>query len=154
MLTGCGGGLPGGILLPILDGRGVGSCLGRVNSLYNVSGGLAFRLTHRAFTAAVALTGKMPVRAIDGVLNRAGVRAARVCTHVAGDGVDGSVRSLTKGLNGMRDICGGTRWLGRCVYPPGRGRCKGEVCWGREKEGQRARYQDRGDGQGHVSIRT
>lgn len=106
VLRGCGNGLPGKGILPVVDGRGLGTCLGRVTSIYNVGGGLAFRLTHRAFTAAAALTGNMPVRAIDGVLKRAGVRAARVCTHVAGGGVDGSVRKLSGGFINVRGVCG------------------------------------------------
>lgn len=106
VLGGCGNGLPSNGVLPMVDGRGLGTCLGRVTSVYNVGGGLAFRLTERAFTAAAALSGNMPVRAISGVLKRAGVRAARVCTHVAGDGVNDSVRKLSGGFINVRGVCG------------------------------------------------
>lgn len=99
VLRGCGSGLPGNGVLPIVDGRGVGSCLGRVTTVYKVRGALACRMTHRSYTASILLTGNMPVRAMSGVLNRAGVQAARVCTEVASLGMDNSVRVLTRGLS-------------------------------------------------------
>lgn len=69
------------MLFPILYGRGVGTCLGRLTSVYNVGGALAARITERAFTA-FTLTGNISVRDITGVLNRAGIRVAHRCTHM------------------------------------------------------------------------
>ncbi len=80
---------------------------------YNVGAHIACRITERSTTAAVLLSGKIPVRAIDQLLKRAGVGAARVCTGVAGRGVDRSVTTLSRGLRGVRGDVYGTVW---CVY--------------------------------------
>lgn len=78
------------------DGDGFGEAVRRVyvGTKLPPRARTASRATQRAFTAAVYLRGKLPVRAIDGVLKRHFVSAARVCTQIAGDGVTGRVRPL------------------------------------------------------------
>lgn len=81
-------------LLPMLYGRHVGDCLGRVTSIYKVRGGLDARATHRDCTADVYLTGNMDVRGITGVLNRTSADMAGRCTEMLSRGVLGSVRGM------------------------------------------------------------
>lgn len=116
-------------MFPVPDGAAYGGGLGTVTGLYNVGIRLACRMTERSTTAAILLSGKMPVRAIDQLLKRAGVGAARVCTGVATRGVDRSVRALSRGLRSVRGgVYGTVRWpLGRAVV----GRREGVVAVGR-----------------------
>lgn len=62
-----------------------------------MSGRMAFRATHRARTAVV-LALKMSLCAISGLLKRAGVRAARVCTGLMSRDGGGTV-SLVPGVS-------------------------------------------------------
>lgn len=94
--------MTGGMLLPILDGRGVGTCLGRVTSVYKVRGQLAARITHRATTAIMFLTGRIDVRGITGVLKRSGVHVARRCTGMLSASVLHSVKGIREGFSGER----------------------------------------------------
>lgn len=55
---------------------------------------LAFRRTQRGFNARVALSLNIPVRAMDQVVKRASVSAARVCTRIASAGISRSVGQL------------------------------------------------------------
>lgn len=82
--------------MPVPDGRGVGSCLGRVKAVYGVRGGLAARYTHRAFTA-LTVRCNVPVSVVTGVLKRAGAGVAQRCTGVSRTGVDQRVREV-KGI--------------------------------------------------------
>lgn len=80
VVRGCGKCDQSGQVFPIPDGDDYGTVLGGVTGRYKVGGQLACRMDQRAFSAAIALSRKIPVRAIDQVLKRAGVGAARVCT--------------------------------------------------------------------------
>lgn len=64
-----------------------------------VAGRVAFRYFHRACTA-LRLTGNASVCAMDGVLKRAGMGAARVCTGMVSGG--GSRTARTFGLSVSR----------------------------------------------------
>lgn len=55
---------------------------------------VAFRGTERGFKARVALSLNIPVRAIDHVVKRGDVSAARVCTGIASHGISRSVGHL------------------------------------------------------------
>lgn len=59
----------------------------------NVAEGVAFRYFQRACTA-LRLTGNASVCAIDGVLNRAGIGAARICTGIVSSGGSGAARTV------------------------------------------------------------
>ncbi len=99
VLGGCDSATSSGELLPVCYGSGVGLCLGRVTGVYSVGHPLIFRTKQRACTARVALSRKIPLRAIDGVLKRDRVRAARVCTGIASSGVSISAEILGQGVS-------------------------------------------------------
>lgn len=93
-------------MLPHSPRRRMGTCLGRVTDDYNVGGGVAFRVTQRACTAAT-VSFNIPVTAVTGAVKRTGVGVARRCTHILPRGVVGSVGILGATARALRALC---RW--------------------------------------------
>lgn len=120
VLSGCQSVTPRKGLLPVCDGGRLGQALGHVTTVYKVRQGLIFRYKHRACTARVALSRNIPLRAIDGVLKRDHVSAARVCTGIASSGVSVSAQSLRRGVTNHFSM---TVWS--VVSGRVRGSCKG-----------------------------
>lgn len=66
-----------------------------------MDGPVAFRYDERAFKAVV-LALKISLCAMDGLLKRAGIRAARVCTGVVGGGGSSTIDLVSSTFDSVR----------------------------------------------------